>query len=148
MKKLIALFACVCALCLAVAVQAENAAQQTLADKVATKGVNATRVVQLKVDTASLPVDQASGKAVIVGVIKGNLVLLTSESLAMDIDGLNDEPALVRVYRNNKMVAHASIKKIMADNTPMNHHFYVITLKGAAGMNISAMSIQEAKKLL
>ncbi len=148
MKKLIALFACVCALCLAVAVQAENAAQQTLADKVTTKGVSAARVVQLRVDTGSLPVYQASGKAVIVGVIKGNLVLLTSESLAVDIDNLGDEPVLARVYRNNKMVAHASIRKIMADNTPIGRHFYMVTLKGAAGMNLSAISIQEAKKLL
>ncbi len=151
MKKLIALIACVCVGY--VAAYAEAAAEKdSLADKtgkvINTKIEQTQRVVQITVSTNSKPIFSTQGKAVIMGADKqGRLVLLTSESLAIAMDGLGDEPARVKVAGDKRHAIPVPIAKIGADNTGLRHH-YIITLKGTAFKKLPMLSLQEARKLL
>ena len=149
MKKLIALLFClavVAGVARAEYPQAKNDSMQQAVDQQVDK---AQRVGTLQVNTGSLPAESADGKAVIVGTQNGKLVLLTSQSLAIDIDGLGDEPVFATFVKNKKKV-NAMIVEIKAYNPVTNQHFYVVTLQGknASFGKLPLLPLQEAKKLL
>ena len=152
MKKLIALMFCVAVLATAARAeypQQEKKKKADMRQAVDQQVDKAQRVVALQVNTGNLPAEYANGKAVIIGTQKGKLVLLTSQSLATDIDALGDE-VVFATFTQNKKKTHGMIANIKADNPAMNQHFYVITLqvKNGVSKQIPMLPLQEARKLL
>ena len=150
MKKLIALLFCLAVVSgMARAEYPQSAKNDSMQQAVAQQVDKAQRVVTLQVNTGNLPAEFANGKAVIVGMQKGKMLLLTSQSLATDIDALGDEPVFATFVKNNKKM-HAMIVDIKAYNPVTNQHFYVVTLQGknASFGKFPMLPLQEAKKLL
>ena len=151
MKKLIALLFCVAVLATVARAEYPQAPKQKtgMQQTVDQQVDKAQRVVSLQVNTGNLPAEYANGKAVIVGTQKGKLVLLTSQSLATDMDALGDDPVFA-TFTQNKKTTHALIVDIKADNPAVNRHFYVITLqvKNGVSKQMPMLPLQEARKLL
>ncbi len=145
MKKLIALFVCVCA---AVAVAQANGLSPKAEQALNAQVDKSTRVVQLTVGIPSSPSDFAIGKALIVSSTGNKMLLLTSQSLAIDIDDLGDEPDFARVHQDKKQIARGVIKKIWADNPGVNQHFYTVTIQGTNFPRFPEIQLSEARKLL
>ena len=144
MKKLIALLFCVCA---AAAVVQANGLSQKAEQALNTQVNKAARVVQLTVTIPSSP-SVAAGQAVIVSSTGNKMVLLTSQSLATDIDLLGDEPDLARVHKGQKQIAKGVIEKIWADNSGTHQHAYTVTVTGKNFPKLQEIQLQEARKLL
>ena len=150
MKKLIALLFCLAVVTGVARAEYPQAKRDSMQQAVDQQVDKAQHVGTLQVKTGSQPTEFADGKAVIVGTQKGKLVLLTSQSLAIDIDALGDEPVFATFVKNQKKT-HAMIANIQAYNPVTNQHFYVVTLEGknvSSFGKLSMLPLQEAKKLL
>ena len=124
MKKLIALLICVGLATLAAHAQtALNKTQKALNAQVE----KARRVVELTLTTANMPIQQAIGRAVIVKSTGTEMVLLTTQSFAMNIDDLGDEPSFA-VVKQGQITVPAMVDKQQSYNPGVNQHFYVVTL--------------------